>query len=105
VYFDRKQEEDMKFAGLVVGALFAVASIIPAAARDQAEFIKKPKSTGGAIATVTTFRAPTGGRVMTCSGKCFSDGVTRHWQCQVQPDEIMHCELSCNPPRGMCLPE
>ena len=95
----------MKFTSLAMGVLFVAASVLPAAAVDQAEFIKKPKVMGSGVATVTSFRPAVGARVMNCSGRCFSDGVTRHWRCNVEPGEIMHCELSCNPPKGLCLPE
>jgi uncharacterized membrane protein len=95
----------MKIASLATAIILSAASTMSAAAMDQAEFIKKPKVMGSQLATVSTFRSTAGGPVINCSGMCFSDHVTRHWQCKVQGDEIMHCVLNCNPPKGMCLPE
>ena len=92
----------MKVASLAAGALLFAACMVPAAARDQVSFIKKPAPMGAAVSTVTTFR-PAAGRVVNCSGRCFSDGVTRHWQCRAEPGDIVHCQLHCSPPQGECL--
>jgi len=80
----------MRTAGLTAGILLAAASIVPASALDHASFTKRLKAVENSIE---------------CSGKCFSDGVTRHWQCPTQSDAMVHCELSCNPPRGFCVIE
>ena len=89
-------------------ALFAVASVAPAAAQEQATFIKKPKALGGKESTVTTYRAMqdnnSSGSSINCSGTCFSDGVTRHWTCNGSHADVM-CQLRCSPPppKGRCL--
>jgi len=45
----------MRIASLTVSAVLAVAAIVPAAAEEQADFVKKPKVLSGKMSTVTTF--------------------------------------------------
>src|SRR5258708_7676558 len=103
------REDAMRIASLTVVALFAVASVAPAAAQEQAAFIKKPKVLGSKESTVTTYRAirdnNSSGSSINCSGRCFSDGGMRYWQCKGTHADVM-CHLSCSPPppRGECRP-
>jgi hypothetical protein len=87
--------------------LCAIAMALSAAAKaEDVEFTKKPKVMGNKISTVTSYRLQaTSGTIIHCSATCFSDGITRHWQCEETPPDIIHCSLSCNPPKGRCLPE
>ncbi len=97
----------MRIASLALVALFAVVSVAPAAAEEQATFIKKPKVLGSKESTVTSYRARgdnnSSGSSISCSGTCFSDGVTRYWTCKGTHADVV-CHLSCSPPKGGCLP-
>jgi hypothetical protein len=72
-------------------------------------FIKKPKVLGRQESTVTTYRASrrnnSSGASISCSGRCFSDGVTRYWKCKGTHADVA-CNLECSPPppKGSCLP-
>ena len=93
----------MKIACLAAIALFSAVTSSAAAA---AEFTQKPTVMGSKVSTVTTFRARdrNSRSFIQCSGMCFSDHVTRHWQCEVPTDDtIVHCHLSCRPPHGDCI--
>jgi|HubBroStandDraft_4_1064222.scaffolds.fasta_scaffold1374040_2 uncharacterized membrane protein len=97
----------MRIASLAVGAFLAVASIVPAAAEVQADFIKKPKALSGKMSTVTSYKAgpndSSSGSSISCSGTCNSDGHTRYWTCMGTHADVA-CHLTCSPPRGGCLP-
>ena len=54
-YMRWKPEDAMRIASLTVSAVLAVAAIVPAAAEEQADFVKKPKVLSGKMSTVTTF--------------------------------------------------
>src|SRR5258708_821976 len=104
------REDAMRIASLALVALFAVASVAPAAAaEEQATFIKKPKVLGSKESTVTTHRAKrdndSSGSSISCSGRCFSDGGTRYWTCKGTHADVV-CHLSCSPPppKAGCLP-
>ena len=86
----------MKIASLIVGTLFAAASVVPAAAEP---FIKKLKVLGTKVSTVTMFKS---GPHIFCQGRC-SDGVPfSHWECQGSIVDTM-CALVCRPvPRPGC---
>ena len=93
----------------ILVALVAVGSAVPVLAQEQSTFIRKPKVLGSKESTVTTYRAGGDGKSIgasiICSGVCFSDGVTRYWQCKgTHADTFCHLRCSPPPPRGECLP-
>ena len=99
----------LTIASLTLGLVVSLAWIAPpAAAADDAPFVKKPRAMGSKVSTVSGFRAKKGdGVFMNCSGRC-ANGRTLHWQCEITPDIIqMHCGLRCSPPpaQGRCFPE
>lgn len=99
----------MRTPAFILVALFAVGSVVPVLAQEQPTFIKKPKMLGTKESTVTTYRAGGEGKSVgpsiNCSGICFSDGVTRYWQCKgTHADTFCHLRCSPPPPRGECLP-
>jgi hypothetical protein len=99
----------MRIVSLALVALFAVTSVAPLAAEEQAAtFIKRPKVLGTKESTVTVYRAPdsaSSGPHINCSGRCFSNGGTHYWTCKGTHADVM-CHLSCSPPppKPGCLP-
>src|SRR5689334_16545529 len=101
------REDAMRIASMALVALLAIASFGPVSA-EEAAFIEKPKVLGSKESTVTTFRTKrdntSSGSSINCSGKCFSDGVTRHWTCKgTHADVICHLSCSPRPPKAGCL--
>jgi hypothetical protein len=99
----------MRIPILILIGLFAISSVAPALGQEQPTFMKKPKVLGIKESTVTTFRASGDnqsiGASINCRGTCFSDGVTRYWQCKGTHADVM-CHIRCSPPppRGECRP-
>jgi hypothetical protein len=99
----------MRIPVLILMGLFAISSVAPALGQEQPTFMKKPKVLGSKESTVTTYRASgdnqSTGASINCSGTCFSDGVTRYWQCRGTHADVM-CHIRCSPPppRGECRP-
>ncbi len=80
-------------------ALVVCVGLTPMAAAKEPQLTERPAETGNEVSQVTTYEMKSSsGFAKQCSGKCFSDGVTRFWTCKSEGNEIAHCFLRCSPP-------